>query len=122
MSVQSRPLQFPKSLRLLKKSDFSFRQYRRYRGELFKIIYSATENPSGRLGISISKKVLKKAVWRNRVRRLLKESFRLNQERFQNLDIHVIAEPKLFEAWQSLEKRDMENELEKFLKTARGNR
>ncbi|MDO5409840.1 MAG: ribonuclease P protein component [Lachnospiraceae bacterium] len=51
----------------------------------------AQEGEEGRLGISVSKKVGNSVV-RHRVKRLIKESFRLNVNRFRNgCDIVVVA-------------------------------
>lgn len=44
-----------------------------------------------RLGLVIPKKVLKLAVWRNRVKRVIKNNFRLNQNNIAPLDYVVIA-------------------------------
>lgn len=44
-----------------------------------------------RLGLRLSKKYLKHAVSRNRVRRVIRESFRLNQYGLGNLDVVLIA-------------------------------
>ena len=42
-----------------------------------------------RLGLVIPKKVLKRAVWRNRVKRIARETFRLNQHSLQNYIVNV---------------------------------
>jgi putative membrane protein insertion efficiency factor/ribonuclease P protein component len=75
---------FPKSARLRKSRDFQFRPYKRFHAEFFNFLY--TSKGQGRLGISVSKKVLKRATSRNRVRRLLKEVFRLRLDEMQGLD------------------------------------
>ena len=51
------------------------------------------QHMKNRLGISVSKKVGNSVV-RHRITRLVRESYRLNEERFnRNLDIVVIARP-----------------------------
>lgn len=94
---------FPKSFRLLKKKDFSFRPYKRHDSAHFLLIYG--QKGSGRLGISIAKKVLKNAAQRNRIKRLVRESFRKNRNNFESLDIHVVAKEPLKKDWdkQTLE-------------------
>ncbi|RKF22253.1 ribonuclease P protein component [Alginatibacterium sediminis] len=70
-----------------------------------------------RLGLAISKKSIKLAVGRNRVKRLVRESFRLHQQQLPNVDIVAISKPgaaqlsnaelaKLLEkSWQRLLRR-----------------
>jgi ribonuclease P protein component len=103
---------FPKDARLLKKRDFSFRPFKRQNTEYFKFIYS--ENGSGRIGVSISKKVLRRAVARNRVRRLLRESFRLRRANLLHRDIHVIGLPTLSGKWDQFALSDICREWDLF--------
>lgn len=44
-----------------------------------------------RLGLAIAKKVIQSASARNRVKRLLRESFRLNQIRLPDIDIVIVV-------------------------------
>lgn len=97
---------FPKSSRLLKSRDFKFGRYKKLKTRHFHILVG--EQGSGRLGISISKKVLKRAVWRNRVRRLLKEAFRTDKALPKTIDLHFIAQPKLREEWESLKLEEVQ--------------
>ena len=46
-----------------------------------------------RLGLVIPKKVLKRAVWRNRVKRVAREAFRLSKKSYPCIDFVVIAKP-----------------------------
>ena len=110
-------LGFPKSARLLTRRDFQFRPFRRFQTDLFLFLY--TTSGKGRLGVSISKKALRRATARNRVRRLLKETFRCNQSRLQSVDLHVIGSPALVEAWQQLKRPDVEKYFEDFLARVR---
>lgn len=45
----------------------------------FRILYRATRNPVSRLGMAVSTKVCKQAVGRNRLKRVIRESFRQHQ-------------------------------------------
>jgi len=97
ISSTTRDQSFPKIFRLLKKRDFSFRPYRRHDSTHFLMIYG--QKGSGRVGISIAKKILKNAAQRNRIKRLIRESFRLNRNNFESLDIHVVAKESLRKDW-----------------------
>lgn len=48
-----------------------------------------------RLGITVSKKNVRKAHDRNRVKRLIRESFRLNQHKLPHADIVVVVKKGL---------------------------
>lgn len=50
-----------------------------------------------RLGFVISKKNIRKAVKRNRVRRIIRESFRLNQHNLPSVDMIIMARQGLGE-------------------------
>lgn len=79
--------------RLKKNEDFR-RIYRRKKSmanRLLIIYILETRNPYNRVGFTVSKKV-GKSVTRNRVKRLLRESYRLNKEKIlQGYDIIFVA-------------------------------
>ena len=69
-------------------------------GALFKVhqphflfLAKITEQPKSRLGIVVAKKKVRRAHERNRIKRLARESFRLNQQNIDLLDIVVM--PKM---------------------------
>ena len=69
-------------------------------GALFKVhqphflfLAKLTEQPKSRLGIVVAKKKVRRAHERNRIKRLARESFRLNQHQIDLLDIVVM--PKM---------------------------
>lgn len=115
VSTEAGRFRFPKSARLRKSRDFQFRPYKRYQSELFRFIYAP--QGQGRLGISLSKKVLRHAIARNRVRRLLREAFRLRPGVFVGVDVHVIGQPALTDAWPALTREAVGRELDRFLET-----
>ena len=104
---------FPKSLRLLKRRDFQFNSYKRFQTEHFRFIYASEGR--GRMGISLSKRVLKNAVARNRVKRLLKETFRHNAKELTGYDVNVIGQGSLKNEWSTLKRVDLEGEFSAFL-------
>ncbi len=61
-----------------------------------------------RLGLAISKKNAKRAVDRNRIKRLIRESFRQNQHQLPLIDLVVMAKP----ITKSAENRQIFNSLE----------
>ena len=86
--------QFPKSVRLLTSGDYSdvFQAVDlRVSSKHFLILARGKDLPTARLGIIVAKKNVKLAVQRNRVKRLLRESFRLRQTSLPNLDLVVLA-------------------------------
>ena len=70
---------FPKHLRLLRRSEFRrvYEEGRRRRAPLCTVFYLANGLPHSRLGITVPRTV-GKSVLRNRVKRRLREVFRVN--------------------------------------------
>ena len=75
--------------------DFSrvFRQGKRTGGDGLTVL--TVENSVGypRLGLAIAKKHIKLANQRNRLKRIIRESFRQHQSAFSNIDIVVLSRP-----------------------------
>jgi ribonuclease P protein component len=83
----------PRSARLLSKAQFArvFRTRRRYDTELFSVHHAPAER--ARLGMAVSRRVSSRAVVRNRVRRQIRESFRLARGSLKPFDFVVVARP-----------------------------
>ena len=62
---------------------------RRLGNERFSAVVLSNGEGMARLGLSVAARILKRAVDRNRVRRLIRESFRLHQLRLPAVDIVV---------------------------------
>ena len=86
---------FTKRARLLKPAEFSrvFDQAIRSSDRLFIILARLNDIQSPRLGLAISKKNARLAVDRNRIKRIIRESFRLNLSRLPAVDFVVMAKP-----------------------------
>ncbi len=84
---------FGREHRIRSSRDFQriYRQGQLLQDEYFRIFYCPSPDGVPRLGLSVGKG-LGKAVLRNRVKRALREAFRLNKELFAGLE--VIVQPK----------------------------
>lgn len=108
-----------KRARLLKAAEFShvFDKAVRSGDRYFTILARRGEKGYSRLGLAISKKRARLAVTRNRLKRITRESFRLNQHAIADADYIVMAGPEassatnrqLFQSlqqhWQRLKKQ-----------------
>lgn len=123
MSVPCSGQHFPKSVRLLSGKEYQhvFRDPVRSSDPFFTILACPNARQMPRLGLAIAKKVVAKAVQRNRIKRQVRESFRLNQGSLQGLDIVVLArkglqdrsndeiQQSLCKHWEKLVKRCAES-------------
>ena len=85
---------FPRKLRLTQAAQFKavFNQADfKVSNRLFLVLARRNKLESSRLGLVIGKKNLPKAYQRNRIKRLLRNSFRLNQDLLEGLDIVILA-------------------------------
>ncbi|WP_133130133.1 ribonuclease P protein component [Legionella yabuuchiae] len=82
---------FSKQRRLLKKSDYDhvFQQAKKLVTPEFIFLYRINNLGHGRLGLALSKKAVAKAHDRNRLKRLLRESFRRRE--LPTIDVVVLA-------------------------------
>ena len=81
---------FPKSNRLLKWKNFHFNG-EVCRKKVLKASYKNNLLGSSRLGIVVSKRISKSAVVRNKIKRILRESFRKSVLRDNKLDLVLIV-------------------------------
>ena len=76
-----------------------FEQKKSYAGKLIVLYLRRTSNTSVRVGVIASKRTFRRAVDRNRAKRLMREAFRLNRDRFvDNADIVLIARRHIISA------------------------
>lgn len=86
---------FTRAQRLLAPAQFArvFRTGRRSGNDCFNVIAAPGSGSAARLGLAVSKKVSKSAVQRNRIKRVVRESFRKHSADLPALDIVVMARP-----------------------------
>jgi ribonuclease P protein component len=70
-----------------------FKKATRSRDKLFTVLCRDNKEEICRLGLAISKKHCRKATARNRIKRVVRESFRHHQTELAGLDIVVINQP-----------------------------
>ena len=87
------PAGFPPSRRVLRKVDFdvAFRQGRRVGDPLLTLVLRPNGLGHPRLGVALAAKTVGNAVARNRLRRIIRDSFRLAQARLPAADLIVGA-------------------------------
>ena len=90
---------YSRKLRLLTPSHFENVFKKATAAPTPSITFLARTNPleHPRLGITVSKKNVRNASDRNRIKRLIRESFRLHQETLPNVDIVVVVKKGLAE-------------------------
>jgi len=86
---------FRRRSRLADKSSFSrvFEKADRSRDKMFTVLYRPNGTDEPRLGLAISKKNCRLATGRNRLKRIIRESFRHYQGQLPGLDIVVLSQP-----------------------------
>ena len=106
---------FPRESRLLTPASFQrvFKNPVRVSSPLITILAVSGEAEKSRLGLAVPKKALHLAVWRNRVKRVIRNSFRLHQADLPLIDCVVVAKGALKD---HLEGRELELLLEKLWK------
>lgn len=101
--------EFNRESRLLTPGHFQnvFQNANRFSSRYFTILITKNPSDKNRLGLAIAKKRVKLAVQRNRIKRLTRESFRLNQHKLPNIDMVVMVKSGI----DNLENQAIEKEL-----------
>ena len=91
--MKNNTFSFQRELRLLSARDFSrvFDKALKVHNKAFTLLARKNQFDHPRLGLVIAKKNLKLAVQRNRVKRLLREYFRLNTANIPSFDLVVLT-------------------------------
>ena len=93
--ISSQGNRFTKNNRLLDAAAFGrvFDKATRSRDKLFTVLCRRNKQSNARLGLAISKKHCRHATGRNRIKRIIRETFRQQQELLSGLDVVVINQP-----------------------------
>ncbi len=81
----------------------------RYGSSHITILITPNKDKQNRLGLAIAKKRVKLAVQRNRIKRQIRESFRLNQHELPSIDMVVMVKS----GTDKLENKEINQQLEK---------
>lgn len=86
---------FPRTSRLTVKRAFDrvFRDGVRSSDPAFTVLAAHNDQPAPRLGLAVSRKTSRLATRRNRIKRIVRESFRLAAATLPAADVVVIAKP-----------------------------
>jgi ribonuclease P protein component len=93
-------LTLPAQRRLRRKRDFdaAYARGARFGNGLFSVTARVNDEAAPRLGLAVAVKVAGGAVARNRIRRIIRESFRVNQGRLPAVDVVVSARARARQA------------------------
>jgi len=85
-----------RNYRLSRPADFDrlFRDNHRSGDAYFTVLYRPNGLGYSRLGLAIAKKTVRRAVARNRLKRVVRESFRIARRQLNSLDIVIMARHK----------------------------
>jgi len=92
---EERVFRLTSELKLLTADNYKnvFAKAERFGNRSFTVLARENDLDHARLGLAISKKCAKRAVDRNRIKRIFRESFRLNQHKLPNVDIIAMGKP-----------------------------
>jgi ribonuclease P protein component len=95
LGAMSGRLTLPARLRLRRKRDFdaAYARGRRVSDVFFTVTATSNSSDAPRLGLAVALRAAGSAVERNRIRRIIRESFRLHQREIPPLDLVVGARP-----------------------------
>jgi ribonuclease P protein component len=102
---------FAQELRLLSAAQYKyvFSDAKRFGNHCFTLLLRENEIDHARLGLAIAKKSAKRAVDRNRIKRVIRESFRHLQHELPNIDVVILCRP----AAVALSSKKMRKQLDK---------
>ena len=120
MQTERKDFRFRRQNRLLTAAAYGrvFRQAKKSSDACFTILYRRQDTKTPRLGLAISKKHCKKAHDRNRIKRIVRESFRLHQHQLPGLDLVVMNKAQTQQAQNKTLEQSLERHWQKLERSA----
>jgi ribonuclease P protein component len=111
---------FCRAYRLLKTDEFSsvFAFRRSLRGRFYTLYYRPNELDTARLGVTVAKKLVKRANGRNLVRRIAREVFRRQRENLPPCDLVI----RLHAPVETARRAELNMDIKQLLSRLSGNR
>jgi ribonuclease P protein component len=105
----------PRCVRLRRHEDFTrvFNDNLRASDELLTVLARRNQLEHARLGLAVSRKAVGNAVHRNRLKRIMREVFRLTRSELPAIDIVVLARPRSAEATSTELRRSLQDLLQR---------
>ncbi len=102
---------FPKKCRLVSESDFQsvFRQSKKISRPSLRVLYKPNQLPHARLGVLVSKRFVRKAVSRQLLKRLVRESFRHHQAQLAGFDVLVMPQKACDQQTKPIFRQEVDN-------------
>ncbi len=101
---------FPKHYRLITAGDYKqvFNAPKRVSTPELLFLFCKSDQATSRLGLAVAKKQLPLAVDRNRIKRLIRESFREQRSQLSSVDIVVLARKNLLKMDNTLIRQQLD--------------
>jgi len=97
-----------------------FKKAQRSRDKMFTVLHRKNEEHEARLGLAIAKKHCRLATDRNRLKRIVRESFRKHRAELTGMDIVVLNRPEAAQAENKMLFRCLEKHWQRCRNTAAG--
>lgn len=118
MNSSTEPASFTRDLRLTKAEHFSrvFAGSRRFSNRYITVLARPNDLKHPRLGFAISKKCAKRAVDRNRLKRIMRETFRHSTTTLPAVDMVVMCRPTILKLDNTAVRKQIEIQWSHILK------
>nr|WP_282452616.1 ribonuclease P protein component [Lysobacter sp. CAU 1642] len=105
----------PPTARVRSGADFNrcFAARQRLPGRYFLLQWRHNESDGARIGLAVSRRVDRRAVGRNRIKRLLREAFRRTRAQLPAVDLVFVPKPEAGRAPSEVLRQDVEQLLER---------